>query len=169
MEDSSNALIAAVVELTVIAGNHVVGSIAASGGVSDTYTYTPSGVSGSPNLEVDADGNIKIPTGLTPLSGDGRSITVAIAVNDQDAADDSGETPAANVQITVKYVLLEDLALTAKDAGGNNVGAEASLGTFYLRDGASTDSAVPVGSVEASGGIQGYTYAQKRHGRRFDF
>ena len=169
VEDSSNALIAAVVELTVIAGNHVVGSIAASGGVSDTYTYTPSGVSGSPNLEVDADGNIKIPTGLTPLSGDGRSITVAIAVNDQDAADDSGETPAANVQITVKYVLLEDLALTAKDAGGNNVGAEASLGTFYLRDGASTDSAVPVGSVEASGGIQGYTYARKGTGGDLTF
>ena len=169
VEDSSNALIAAVVELTVIAGNHVVGSIAASGGVSDTYTYTPTALNGSENLEVDADGSIKIPTGLTPLPGDGRSITVAIAVNDLNTADDNGETPAANVQITVKYVLLEDLALTAKDAGGNNVGAEASLGTFYLRDGASTDSQVLVGSVEASGGIQGYTYARKGTGGDLTF
>ena len=120
-------------------------------------------------MEVDADGNIKIPTGLTPLPGDGRSITVAIAVNDLNTADDNGETPAANVQITVKYVLLEDLALTAKDAGGNNVGAEASLGTFYLRDGASTDSQVLVGSVEASGGIQGYTYARKGTGGDLTF
>ena len=169
VEDSSNALIAAVVELTVIAGNHVVGSIAASGGVSDTYTYTPTALNGSENLEVDADGQIKIPTGLTPLPGDGRSITVAIAVNDLNTADDNGETPAANVQITVKYVLLEDLALTAKDAGGNNVGAEASIGTFYLRDGASTDSQVLVGSVEASGGIQGYTYARKGTGGDLTF
>ena len=169
VEDSSNALIAAVVELTVIAGNHFVGSIAASGGVSDTYTYTPTALNGSENLEVDADGSIKIPTGLTPLPGDGRSITVAIAVNDLNTADDNGETPAANVQITVKYVLLEDLALTAKDAGGNNVGAEASLGTFYLRDGASTDSQVLVGSVEASGGIQGYTYARKGTGGDLTF
>ena len=69
----------------------------------------------------------------------------------------------------MKYVLLEDLALTAKDAGGNNVGAEASLGTFYLRDGASTDSQVLVGSVEASGGIQGYTYARKGTGGDLTF
>ena len=83
VEDSGNALIAAVVELTVIAGNHFVGSVSVSGGVSDTYTYTPTALNGSENLEVDADGSIKIPTGLTPLPGDGRSITVAIAVNDQ--------------------------------------------------------------------------------------
>ena len=168
VEDSDNALIAAVVELTVIAGNHFVGSVSVSGGVSDTYTYTPTALNGSENLEVDADGNIRIPTGLTPLPGDGRSITVNIAVDDA-SADDSGETPAANVQITVKYVLLEDLALTAKDAGGNNVGAEASLGTFYLRDGAATDSQVLVGSVEASGGIQGYTYARKGTGGDLTF
>ena len=46
VEDSDNALIAAVVELTVMAGNHFVGSVSVSGGVSDTYTYTPTGLNG---------------------------------------------------------------------------------------------------------------------------
>ena len=161
-----------VVELTVVAGTQLVGKVAASGGVGGTYSYTPTpAANGGTNLAVDADGNINIIDGTIPLAGDGLSITVNIAVDD-DSADTEGdrdETSAANVQIRVKYVLLEDLALTAKDAGGNNVGAEASLGTFYLRDGASTDSQVLVGSVEASGGIQGYTYARKGTGGDLTF
>ena len=161
-----------VVELTVVAGTQLVGKVSASGGVGGTYSYTPTPAqAGGTNLAVDADGNINIIAGTNPVAGDGLSITVNIAVDD-DSADTEGdrdETSAANVQIRVKYVLLEDLALTAKDAGGNNVGAEASLGTFYLPDGASTDSQVLVGSVEASGGIQGYTYARKGTGGDLTF
>ena len=161
-----------VVELTVVAGTQLVGKVSASGGVGGTYSYTPTpAANGGTNLAVDADGNINIIDGTIPLAGDGLSITVNIAVDDDSAntEGDRDETSAANVQIRVKYVLLEDLALTAKDAGGNNVGAEASLGTFYLRDGASTDSQVLVGSVEASGGIQGYTYARKGTGGDLTF
>ena len=161
-----------VVELTVVAGTQLVGKVSASGGVGGTYSYTPTPAqAGGTNLAVDADGNINIIAGTIPLAGDGLSITVNIAVDDDSAntEGDRDETSAANVQIRVKYVLLEDLALTAKDAGGNNVGAEASLGTFYLRDGASTDSQVLVGSVEASGGIQGYTYARKGTGGDLTF
>ena len=161
-----------VVELTVAAGTQLVGKVSASGGVGGTYSYNPTPAqAGGTNLAVDADGNINIIAGTIPVAGDGLSITVNIAVDDDSASADADrdETSAANVQIRVKYVLLEDLALTAKDAGGNNVGAEASLGTFYLRDGASTDSAVPVGSVEASGGIQGYTYARKGTGGDLTF
>ena len=161
-----------VVELTVVAGTQLVGKVSASGGVGGTYSYTPtSAQAGGTNLAVDADGNINIIAGTIPVAGDGLSITVNIAVDDDSASADADrdETSAANVQIRVKYVLLEDLALTAKDAGGNNVGAEASLGTFYLRDGASTDSQVLVGSVEASGGIQGYTYARKGTGGDLTF
>ena len=161
-----------VVELTVVAGTQLVGKVAASGGVGGTYSYTPTPAqAGGTNLAVDADGNINIIAGTIPLAGDGLSITVNIAVDDDSAntEGDRDETSAANVQIRVKYVLLEDLALTAKDAGGNNVGAEASLGTFYLPDGASTDSQVLVGSVEASGGIQGYTYARKGNGGDLTF
>ena len=161
-----------VVELTVVAGTQLVGKVAASGGVGGIYSYTPTPAqAGGTNLAVDADGNINIIAGTTPVAGDGLSITVNIAVDDDSAntEGDRDETSAANVQIRVKYVLLEDLALTAKDAGGNNVGAEASLGTFYLRDGASTDSQVLVGSVEASGGIQGYTYARKGTGGDLTF
>ena len=161
-----------VVELTVVAGTQLVGKVSASGGVGGTYSYTPTPAqAGGTNLAVDADGNINIIAGTIPVAGDGLSITVNIAVDDDSAntEGDRDETSAANVQIRVKYVLLEDLALTAKDAGGNNVGAEASLGTFYLRDGASTDSQVLVGSVEASGGIQGYTYARKGTGGDLTF
>ena len=161
-----------VVELTVVAGTQLVGKVSASGGVGGTYSYTPTPAqAGGTNLAVDADGNINIIAGTNPVAGDGLSITVNIAVDDDSAntEGDRDETSAANVQIRVKYVLLEDLALTAKDAGGNNVGAEASLGTFYLRDGASTDSQVLVGSVEASGGIQGYTYARKGTGGDLTF
>ena len=161
-----------VVELTVVAGTQLVGKVAASGGVGGTYSYIPTPAeAGDTNLAVDADGNINIIAGTIPVAGDGLSITVNIAVDDDSASTDADrdETSAANVQIRVKYVLLEDLALTAKDAGGNNVGAEASLGTFYLRDGASTDSQVLVGSVEASGGIQGYTYARKGTGGDLTF
>ena len=161
-----------VVELTVVAGTQLVGKVSASGGVGGTYSYTPTPAqAGGTNLAVDADGNINIIAGTNPVAGDGLSITVNIAVDD-DSADTEGdrdETSAANVQIRVKYVLLEDLALTAKDAGGNNVGAEASLGTFYLRDGVATDSQVLVGSVEASGGIQDYTYARKGTGGGLTF
>ena len=161
-----------VVELTVVAGTQLVGKVAASGGVGGTYSYTPTPAqAGDTNLAVDADGNINIIAGTTPVAGDGLSITVNIAVDDDSASADADrdETSAANVQIRVKYVLLEDLALTAKDVGDSNVGAEASLGTFYLRDGASTDSQVLVGSVEASGGIQGYTYARKGTGGDLTF
>ena len=161
-----------VVELTVVAGTQLVGKVSASGGVGGTYSYTPTPAqAGGTNLAVDADGNINIIAGTNPVAGDGLSITVNIAVDDDSAntEGDRDETSAANVQIRVKYVLLEDLALTAKDAGGNNVGAEASLGTFYLRDGAATDSQVLVGSVEASGGIQGYTYARKGTGGDLTF
>ena len=179
VEDSSNALIAAVVELTVLGGqNNVVGSISVSGGVTNSYTYTPTALNGSENLEVDENnGQIKIPTGLTPLVGDGRSITVNIAVDDASAAADSGETPAANVQITVKYVLLETLALIAKDLGGNDVGTGATdtVGTFYLLDGETTDAPMLVATVTASGGIKltggagDYTYALKDSGGGLNF
>ena len=161
-----------VVELTVVAGTQLVGKVSASGGVGGTYSYTPTPAqAGDTNLAVDAEGNINIIAGTIPVAGDGLSITVNIAVDDDSASTDADrdETSAANVQIRVKYVLLEDLALTAKDAGGNNVGAEASLGTFYLPDGAATDSQVLVGSVEASGGIQGYTYARKGTGGDLTF
>ena len=161
-----------VVELTVVAGTQLVGKVSASGGVGGTYSYTPTPAqAGGTNLAVDADGNINIIAGTIPVAGDGLSITVNIAVDDDSAntEGDRDETSAANVQIRVKYVLLEDLALTAKDVGDNNVGAEASVGTFYLRDGATTGSAVLVGSVEASGGIQGYTYAKKGEGGGLTF
>ena len=163
-----------VVELTVVAGTQLVGKVAASGGVGGTYSYTPTPAqAGGTNLAVDADGNINIIAGTNPVAGDGLSITVNIAVDDDSAntEGDRDETSAANVQIRVKYVLLEDLALTAKDLDDSDVGAEASIGTFYLREGATTNSAVLVGSVEASGGIpgQGYTYARKGTGGDLTF
>ena len=163
-----------VVELTVVAGTQLVGKVSASGGVGGTYSYTPTPAqAGGTNLAVDADGNINIIAGTNPVAGDGLSITVNIAVDDDSAntEGDRDETSAANVQIRVKYVLLEDLALTAKDLDDSDVGAEASIGTFYLREGATTNSAVLVGSVEASGGIpgQGYTYARKGTGGDLTF
>ena len=178
VEDSSKNEIAAVVELTVATGeNPVVGSVSVSGGVSDTYTYTPTAQNGSENLEVDADGTIKIPTGVTPLPGDGRTITVAIAVNDLNTAADNAETPAAEVRITVKYVLLEDLALIAKDLDGNDVGTGATdiVGTFYRLQGTTTDAPVLVATVTASGGIKltggagDYTYDLKGSGGGLNF
>ena len=161
-----------VVELTVVAGTQLVGKVSASGGVGGTYSYTPTPAqAGGTNLAVDADGNINIIAGTIPLAGDGLSITVNIAVDDDSASADADrdETSAANVQIRVKYVLLEDLALTAKNLQDANVGATDSVGTFYLRDGATTNSAVLVGSVEASGGIRGYTYAKKGGGGDLTF
>ena len=153
-----------VVELTVVAGTQLVGKVAASGGVGGIYSYTPTPAeAGGTNLAVDADGNINIIAGTIPLAGDGLSITVDIAVDDDKDSTEANrdETSAANVQIRVKYVLLEDLALTAKDLQGNDVGTGATdtVGTFYLLEGQTTGAQVLVATVTASGGIKDYTYA----------
>ena len=153
-----------VVELTVVAGTQLVGKVAASGGVGGTYSYTPTPAeAGGTNLAVDADGNINIIAGTIPLAGDGLSITVDIAVDDDKDSTEANrdETSAANVQIRVKYVLLEDLALTAKDLQGNDVGTGATdtVGTFYLLEGETTNAQVLVATVTASGGIKDYEYA----------
>ena len=169
-----------VVELTVVAGTQLVGKVSASGGVGGIYSYTPTPAqAGGTNLAVDADGNINIIGGTIPLAGDGLSITVNIAVDDDSAntEGDRDETSAANVQIRVKYVLLEDLALTAKDLQGNDVGTGATdtVGTFYLLEGQTTDAPVLVATVTASGGIKltgganDYTYAKKGGGGDLTF
>ena len=160
VQDSSDNRIAAVVELTVLQGvqsAHVVGKIAASGGVTNSYTYAPTAVSGSENLQVDANGNIRIPTGVTPLPGDGRTITVEIAVDDATAAD-SGETDPANVQITVKYVLLEAPAIEAQNLAGNALD-NTNTPTFYRLEGDDLDSDMPVAKVAGSKGSGDYTFA----------
>ena len=170
VEDSAKTPITAPVELTLAAGNHFVGSVSVSGGVTNSYTYTPTPAEvGDTNLEVDNDGNIKIPSGVTPVAGVGLSITVNIAVNDLASADDSGETSAANVQIRVKYVLLEPLVLTVKDLAGADVGATDSVGTFYLLEGRTLTAAVLVATVTASGGIKDYTYAAEGDGGDLTF
>ena len=153
-----------VVELTVVAGTQLVGKVAASGGVGGIYSYTPTPAeAGDTNLAVDADGNINIISGTIPLAGDGLSITVNIAVDDDKDSTEANRdaTSAANVQIRVKYVLLEDLALIAKDLQGNDVGTGATdtVGTFYLLEGQTTGAQVLVATVTASGGIKDYTYA----------
>ena len=160
VQDSSDNRIAAVVELTVLQGvqsAHVVGKIAASGGVTNSYTYAPTAVSGSENLQVDANGDIRIPTGVTPLPGDGRTITVEIAVDDATAAD-SGETDPANVQITVKYVLLEAPAIEAQNLAGNALD-NTNTPTFYRLSGDDLDSDMPVAKVAGSKGSGDYTFA----------
>ena len=159
VQDSSGARIAAVVELTVLQGVQpaVVGKIAASGGVTNSYTYAPTAVSGSENLQVDANGDIRIPTGVTPLPGDGRTITVEIAVDDATAAD-SGETDPANVQITVKYVLLEAPAIEAQNLAGNALD-NTNTPTFYRLSGDDLDSDMPVAKVAGSKGSGDYTFA----------
>ena len=163
-----------VVELTVVAGTQLVGKVAASGGVGGTYSYTPTPAeAGGTNLAVDADGNINIIAGTIPLAGDGLSITVNIAVDDDSASTEANrdETSAANVQIRVKYVLLEDLALTAKDLQGNDVGTGATdtVGTFYLLEGETTNAQVLVATVTASGGIKDYEYALEGTGGDLSF
>ena len=160
VQDSSGARIAAVVELTVLQGvqpAHVVGKIAASGGVTNSYTYAPTAVSGSENLQVDANGDIRIPTGVTPLPGDGRTITVEIAVDDATAAD-SGETDPANVQITVKYVLLEAPAIEAQNLAGNALD-NTNTPTFYRLSGLALTTDMPVAKVAGSKGSGDYTFA----------
>ena len=169
-----------VVELTVAAGTQLVGKVSASGGVGGTYSYTPTpAANGGTNLAVDADGNINIIAGTIPLAGDGLSITVNIAVDDDSASADADrdETSAANVQIRVKYVLLEDLALTAKKLDGTDAGTGATdtVGTFYLLDGETTNAPMLVATVTASGGIKltggadDYTYALKGTGGDLTF
>ena len=160
VQDSSGARIAAVVELTVLQGvqpAHVVGKIAASGGVTNSYTYAPTAVSGSENLQVDANGDIRIPTGVSPLPGDGRTITVEIAVDDATAAD-SGETDPANVQITVKYVLLEAPAIEAQNLAGNALD-NTNTPTFYRLSGLALTTDMPVAKVAGSKGSGDYTFA----------
>ena len=169
VEDSSNNEIAAVVELTVVAGNHLVGKVVPSGGVGGTYSYA---LTPNTHLEVNATtGEIRVKADTTPVAGVGLSITVDIAVDDDSAntEGDRDETSAANVQIRVKYVLLETLALTAKNLQDANVGATDSVGTFYLVDGETLTSALQVGSVEASGGIGPYRYALKGTGGDLTF
>ena len=159
VEDSSKNPITDVVELTLLAGNHLVGSIAASGGVGGDYSYA---LTPNTHLEVDAaSGEIRIKAGTTPLPGDGLSITANIAVDDdKDSTDtDRGETPAVNVQIRVKYVELEPLTFTAKDLAGNDVAEDASVGTFYLLQGQTLTERLLVATVTASGGIKDYKYA----------
>ena len=163
-----------VVELTVVAGTQLVGKVAASGGVGGIYSYTPTPAeAGGTNLAVDADGNINIIAGTIPLAGDGLSITVDIAVDDDKDSTEANrdETSAANVQIRVKYVLLEDLALTAKDLQGNDVGTGATdtVGTFYLLEGETTNAQVLVATVTASGGIKDYEYALEGTGGDLSF
>ena len=160
VQDSSGDRIAAVVELTVLQGvqpAHVVGKIAASGGVTNSYTYAPTAVPGSENLQVDANGDIRIPTGVTPLPGDGRTITVEIAVDDATAAD-SGETDPANVQITVKYVLLEAPAIEAQNLAGNALD-NTNTPTFYRLSGLALTTDMPVAKVAGSKGSGDYTFA----------
>ena len=158
-----------VVELTVVAGNHLVGKVVPSGGVGGTYSYA---LTPNTHLEVNATtGEIRIKADTTPVAGVGLSITVDIAVDD-DSADTEGdrdETSAANVQIRVKYVLLEPLVLTAKNLQDANVGATDPVGTFYLVDGETLTSALQVGSVEASGGIGPYKYELKGTGGDLTF
>ena len=163
-----------VVELTVVAGTQLVGKVSASGGVGGIYSYTPTPAqAGGTNLAVDADGNINIIAGTIPLAGDGLSITVDIAVDDDKDSTEANrdETSAANVQIRVKYVLLEDLALTAKDLQGNDVGTGATdtVGTFYLLEGETTNAQVLVATVTASGGIKDYEYALEGTGGDLSF
>ena len=169
-----------VVELTVAAGTQLVGKVAASGGVGGAYSYTPTPAqAGGTNLAVDDNGNINIIAGTIPVAGVGLSITVDIAVDDDSAntEGDRDETSAANVQIRVKYVLLEDLALTAKKLDGTDAGTGATdtVGTFYLLDGETTNAPMLVAMVTASGGIKltggagDYTYALKGTGGDLTF
>ena len=158
-----------VVELTVVAGNHLVGKVVPSGGVGGAYSYA---LTPNTHLEVNATtGEIRVKADTTPVAGVGLSITVDIAVDDDSAntEGDRDETSAANVQIRVKYVLLESLVLTAKNLQDANVGATDSVGTFYLVDGETLASALQVGSVEASGGIVPYKYELKGTGGNLTF
>ena len=161
-----------VVELTVLQGVHLVGSISVSGGVGGAYSYTATPATlGGTTLHVDSEGNIRIPTTLAPVAGDGLSITVNIAVDDDKESTDTDRdaTSPANVQIRVKYVELEDLALTAKNLQGADVGATDSVGTFYLLEGKTLTAAVLVATVTASGGIKDYIYAVEGGGGDLTF
>ena len=145
-----------VVELTVVKGNHLVGKVVPSGGVGGNYSYA---LTPNTHLEVDeTTGEIRIKADVDPVAGDGLSITVNIEVDDAADADDSDATPAANVQIRVKYVELEDLTFTAKDLDGNDVAEGDSVGTFYLLQGATLTAPMLVATVTASGGIKDYKY-----------
>ena len=164
VEDASNAEIAAVVELTAKQGAHLVGSVSVSGGVGGDYSYVASGVDTSQNLEVDADGNIRIPATLAPVAGDGLSITVNIAVDDDkdSAASDRDATSPANVRITVKYVELESPEIEARDKDGTAAltaptGSNAAV--FYQLSGVALDASLAVAKVVGSKGKLPYAFA----------
>ena len=136
-----------------------VASVSASGGVGN-YTYA--GISGAgENLHVDSNGVIFIPSTLSPLAGDGKTVTFAVRTNDR--GKDDGRTSSRKVSLTLVYVSGADLLqVQASDAEGNVIpdgdvfAAKGTIRVYIPAGGAPED--ITLAAMSASGGTPPYNF-----------
>ena len=129
-----------------------VGSIAVSGGTGDTTFNKTSG-----NLEVDADGNVYVPTSANPADDAGAQLAIAVNVNDR--GKDNGRTNGTQIAVGVNFIkIYDDVTAAAQNpAGAALTGGDA--GTFYRLAGLALTENLQVAKVAGAGGKPTYSYA----------
>ena len=145
-----------------------VASVSASGGVGN-YSYAGISVAGQ-TLHLDSKGVVYIPATLSPLTGDGKTITFAVDVNDSGEGDVA--TGANRISLTLVYLAASSsLRLEAKNLEGDvipggNLSKQAT--TYFFHKNFRGNSAAPIAlsevitlaTLSASEGIPPYAYAK---------
>ena len=151
-----------------------VASVAAKGGVGN-YAYAGISVAGK-TLHLDSAGVLYIPASVSPLQGEGRTMTFAVEVND--SGDDSALTGKARVQLTVTYTLGPRAPLSGRAVSLNDAPPTSPEHPYYIVEARAIDrpgdnhfrvsfkdslgtqmsAPAPLARVALSGGIPPYSY-----------
>ena len=153
---AGDAVLNAPIVITSKAGLREVARIVASGGTSDSYSYTIENLhpAGNDLIVGINDGIVSIPAAVQPQVG---GIALTVRINANDSGDDNDKTDPASALVTVMYHLLESPEIEAQDKDGT--AALAAPVAVHQLSGVDLAANVPVAKVVGSKGTSPYTFA----------